>query len=140
MARFEIKTFATLADASSDVYSLVVEGWNELVQDGFDVDFRSCPFGRHDQVAAAFAAEEVVGVLCWRRDEPRGVWAVTLAYVEPSSRKQGAMRQLWGHMLTHREDRAAAAPILFNLHPENSVAATVVQRLGLCVQSVSFTA
>lgn len=135
--RFVIKEAKSLYVAPGDVYALVVEGYNELVQDNLDAHDCEAPFAAGDQVLYAMADAEVVGVLCWRRD-PRGVQAVTSAYVEPSSRKQGAMRRLWETMAAHREECGSTAAHV-TIHPNNKVAAAVLTKLNARVTSVTFT-
>ena len=86
----------------------MAEGWNELVQEGFTPDGDGVsPVKPDNEVLFAVSDDnDVVGVLAYALDAPANAYDVTLAYVEPSSRKRGVFKALIAQLQKlAREDR-----------------------------------
>ena len=82
-------------------FALVIEGWNAVVQDGFTPEyFGDTPFDSSCHIMHVVSPDEdVVGVLVVREDPEACVFDIKLAYVEPSSRRQGVFRLLMEALL-----------------------------------------
>ena len=84
-------------------FSLIAEGWNELVQTGNSPDgVAISPVTKDSEVVyAALDNGEIVGVLVygsdWVMDEHPT--RVQLAYVEPSSRRKGVFRAMLAELV-----------------------------------------
>jgi GNAT superfamily N-acetyltransferase len=124
--------------AATPAFALIAEGWNELVQDGLTPDLRgNSPVDWPNQVLYAAREDgEVVGVLCYGRDDVLNAFLVTLAYVEPTSRRQGVFRELWGVLLDKAKDQKIGRVIL-DVNVANRVALDTMGHLGVLPVSIS---
>ena len=126
--------------AATPAFALVAEGWNELVQEGLTPDLRAdCPVGPTTQVLYVDRDEdrEIIGVLCYDFDAGSRQITVTLAYVEPTSRRNGVYRELWAE-LQRRAVELNALRITHIVHTGNMVMREVLQRLGQSVAGLSY--
>jgi ribosomal protein S18 acetylase RimI-like enzyme len=84
---------------SSPATPLIFEGVNELVQEGY-LDPYKLKFPVQPTDLCIFAADEgeIVGVLCYRCPPGDKIAEVTLAYVEPSSRRRGIFSGMWDYL------------------------------------------
>lgn len=72
-------------------FAIIVEGFNELVQDGFTRDYTSEPpyTSTSEVLYASGYDDEIIGVLVFSKDTLAGIITLNLIYVEPSSRRMG---------------------------------------------------
>ena len=84
---------------SSRVLALIFEGASELCQeDAVPTPYLDFPVQKSDRVVYACSSDgDAVGVICFRTNGPEA--AVSLLYVEPSSRRLGLASLLWARML-----------------------------------------
>ena len=116
--------------AATPAFALITEGWNELVQDGFTSELLGvCPVDSRNEVLHYARDGEIVGVLCWQRDDVTNAFVVSLGYVEPTSRRRGVFRELYAE-LRQRADAKEVGRIVFQVHPMNVGAIEVVKKLG----------
>lgn len=88
------------AASASKAWPLIVEGVNELVQEGLLVDRCGFPVNWDDQVLYAVSREgDVVGAVCYRKESWSNGAHISLGYVEPSSRRQGVYRLLFAALV-----------------------------------------
>jgi GNAT superfamily N-acetyltransferase len=89
-------------------FALIVEGWNELVQAGETPEGSAhTPFASSQAFYAEEDDGEIVGVLVFDR-QGRRQFDVTLAYVEPTSRRQGVFAELFAALKAKaKQDRVA---------------------------------
>ena len=126
--------------AATPAFALIAEGWNELVQEGLTPDLRAdWQSGANSQVLYADRDEdrEIVGVLCFVVDDATQHLTVTMAYVEPTSRRQGVYRELWAALL-HRAAELKAARVTLAVHVDNVVMHEVMKRLGQPVVGLTY--
>lgn len=114
------------------VESLVMEGVNALVQEGMAVTpGLTWPVAPTDSVVYAVSEEgDPIGVICY--EYHHGLFNVTLAYVEPSSRRLKVMTRLWAAM----EDDARKAHvgnIRLSVHARNPAALAFTKKIGCSV-------
>jgi len=78
-------------------FAILAEAWNELVQGGVTPDGVGVPPLQPDtEVLYAISKDgDIVGVLTWDHNKQENAYEVTLAYVEPSSRRRGVFRELF---------------------------------------------
>lgn len=116
---------------SSPALPLIYEGLSEIVQEGWQT-WRGIepPVSPTDSTIYAVSASDsdVVGVLCFAWDTAHCIADVTLAYVEPSSRREGVFRQMWDALLYHVHKKQFTVSI-GGVHPDNRVALDVFQKL-----------
>jgi GNAT superfamily N-acetyltransferase len=114
--------------ASTDAFAILAEAWNEVVQEGVTPEgLGTPPFDQSSEVLYAVSRDgDVVGVLAFTREADRAV--VQLAYVEPSSRRLGVLRELLD-ALKQRACQAGLAKLALSL-PSASPAENVFVRLG----------
>lgn len=82
--------------ADTQAFALIAEGWNELVQEGVTPDGVGVPsISEQSEVLYAVNSDDsdVIGVLTWKTTS--SVFEVGIAYVEPSSRRQGVFKSLF---------------------------------------------
>jgi len=118
--------------AATPAFELIAEGWNFLVQDGLSPDYRGvCPVDWHNKALYACAGDEgeVVGVLTYQHDDVCNAYVVSLAYVEPTSRKQGVFRALWSALLDRAKEKNVSRVIL-EVSVRNAAAKAAMGRLG----------
>jgi len=79
-------------------FALLAEGWNELVQEGLTPEGQGLsPVAPSHEVLYAFSdAGDIVGVIAFEVEDTTA--KVSLAFVEPSSRKRGVFRALLAFM------------------------------------------
>ena len=125
--------------SNTKAFALIAEGWNELVQDGLTPDLLGiCPVSATSEVLYAVSQDsDIVGVLAWEHQRERGVFEVSLGYVEPSSRKQGVFSAMRSELLDMAK-KAGASSIRFQVHPANTVARAVLLKLNGQVASVLY--
>jgi GNAT superfamily N-acetyltransferase len=126
--------------ANTDAFALIAEGWNELVQDGHTPDQDAIsPVGPGDEVLYAIGKDgDIVGVLTFKVGERPGVARITLAYVEPSSRKRGVFKDLVAELRRLCKERGLTR-IDGVIAPQNDLAQYAVKELGGYPQSVVFS-
>ena len=108
--------------AATPAFALIAEGWNELVQEGMTPDLRGdSPVAWTQQVLFYAREDEIVGVLCFSHDDVCNAYVLSLAYVEPTSRRQGVFRVLWQE-LVKRASEAGVSRVMANIHESNNVA------------------
>jgi GNAT superfamily N-acetyltransferase len=125
--------------SNTPAFALIAEGWNELVQESLTPDMQGvCPVSASSQVLYALGPDgDAVGVLTWEHHKDQATFEVTLAYVEPSSRKQGVFTALY-LALFEMAKKSGVSAIHFQLHPSNKPAATVLGKLHGRVSSVLY--
>lgn len=115
---------------NTKAFALVVEGWNELVQDGLTPDHLSFPLGAEDsEVLYASRGGEMVGCILWRHAMEAQTFHVTLAYVEVSSRKKGVFKEMLDSLKKLAQQRQVTR-IAFEVGAGNEFAETVLEAVG----------
>ncbi|CAA2141516.1 GNAT family N-acetyltransferase [Hyphomicrobium sp. ghe19] len=119
--------------ANTAAFALLVEGWNELVQDGFTPEgLAVCPVSADCECLYAYSdADDIVGALAFKYDKAQDANVIVLAYVEPSSRKRGVFTAL----LTELKNRSggsesSAGRILITVPADNKIGTEVAAKLG----------
>jgi len=122
-------------------FSLIAEGWNELVQTGNSPDgVAISPVTKDSEVVyAALDNGEIVGVLVygsdWVMDEHPT--RVQLAYVEPSSRRKGVFRAMLAELVS-RARTLKKTTVVMSSTPENSDVMTVMRKLDIPLTTITF--
>lgn len=126
--------------ANTDAFALIAEGWNDLVQEGHTPDQDAVsPVGPGDEVIYAIGNDgDIVGVLTFKAGERPGVARITLAYVEPSSRKRGVFKDLVTELRRLCKERGLTR-IDGLVAPQNNLAQYAVKELGGYPQAVVFS-
>jgi GNAT superfamily N-acetyltransferase len=84
---------------ASPAWPLLVEGFNELVQDGYATS-QLLP-GENDKALYIRSPDgDIVAALAYRFEAATGSAIVRLVYVEPSSRRLGLFKALWRDLIT----------------------------------------
>lgn len=124
--------------AATPAFALIAEGWNELVQDGLTPDLRgNSPVEWPNHVIYAARDDgEIVGVLCYGFIDVISAVTVTLAYVEPTSRRQGVFRDMWA-ALQEKAKTLKAARIIADIHVNNQIALLAFDHVGATPVSLS---
>ncbi|MBY0559991.1 GNAT family N-acetyltransferase [Hyphomicrobium sp.] len=127
--------------ANTDAFALLVEGWNELVQDGFTPDgLASPPISAEKEVLFAVSKEgDIVGTIAFDYVAGRDALVIALGYVEASSRRKGVFTELYA-ALKARATEAGVKRILIPVAPNNAVALAVLAKLGSVAESVLYAA
>jgi L-amino acid N-acyltransferase YncA len=125
--------------ASTAAFALIAEGWNEMVQDGHTPEGQGfCPVAADDRVLYAERDDgEIVGVLCFREHEALHEFVITLAYVEPTSRRQGAWRLLYA-ALGARGKLSSVHRVSCWVHVDNLVAQEALKHMGKLVVGLMY--
>lgn len=128
--------------AATDAFALIVEGWNELVQEGFTADrVATPPISSSTEVLYAVNSDsyggDIVGVLAFDYVPGRNVYEVGLCYVEISSRRQGVFKGLVEALRVHAHD-TGVAHLVFDVTPNNAVALSALKAVGLRPERVSY--
>ena len=112
-------------------YGLLADGWNEVVQDGFAPDQQGVsPVTWDNEVIYAVSDEgDIVGVIAWASAPQSAVYIVTLAYVEPSSRRRGVFKALFRE-LTARAVKQNVIRIDATVYGDNPRATAAFKRVG----------
>jgi GNAT superfamily N-acetyltransferase len=109
--------------ANTDAFALIAEGWNDLVGPG-------------DEVLYAISKDgDIVGVLTFKVGERPRVARITLAYVEPSSRRRGVFKDLASELRRLCKERGLARIDCF-ISPQNDLAQYAAKELGGYPQAV----
>jgi hypothetical protein len=121
--------------ANTAAFALLVEGWNELVQEGVTPDgLAVCPVTADCECVFAYSAEgDIVGAIAFKYVKDLDALGVVLAYVEPSSRKRGVFSALLADLKARASQRASQ--VLVNVPTTNDGGFEVVQKLGVMVES-----
>jgi GNAT superfamily N-acetyltransferase len=127
--------------ADTPAFALIAEGWNELVQGGLTPELRGdSPVGTENQVLYAEREDgEIVAFLCFTHHEALSSFSVSLAYVEPTSRKQGVFRDMWAALI-ERAKRAKVRRVTVDVHPDNENMTEVMSRLSMPVVAWTYEA
>jgi RimJ/RimL family protein N-acetyltransferase len=120
--------------AHTPAFALISEGWNDLVQEGLTSEWVGySPVGFDNEVLYAVrgsgADAEIIGVLCYMVLKDVQNIHVTLGYVEPTSRGQGAYRAMWDALMA-RAKAAGIVKVVGVVHPANKAMQGVMQKLG----------
>ena len=123
--------------ANTDAFALIAEGWNDLVQEGHTPDQDAIsPVGPGDEVLYAISKDgDIVGVLTFKVGERPRVARITLAYVEPSSRRRGVFKDLASELCRLCKERGLARIDCF-ISPQNDLAQYAAKELGGYPQAV----
>ena len=132
----EVRHSASLS--FTPAFALIVEGWNELVQAGATPDgVAHAPFGASTEALYAEREDgEIVGVLVFDRHARRQL-EIALAYVEPTSRKQGVFAELFA-ALKEKAKYDRVARIVCAVHAEDPAMQAVMARLGGQVAALTY--
>jgi hypothetical protein len=123
---------------ATSAWRLVIEGHHLLMQENRSPTDRGGVATKWDSqiVFALEVGDEVVGALCWDNNTICNSFDVTLAYVEPSSRRLGVFRGMWEEMLKvarqNNVDRIQA-PLRFG----DDLCFTVLQKIGMLPKRVT---
>lgn len=125
--------------ANTDAFALIAEGWNEMVQEGLTPDREGvCPITAKDEVIYVLSNDgDVVGVLTFLVD-PSGVARITLAYVEPSSRKRSVFRAMFEDLRARCAQRGVTR-IDVAVSPRNDPGLRAMKTFGGGPQSISYS-
>ena len=125
--------------SDTPAFALIAEGWNELVQTGMTPDGRGdSPVTWKNEVLFAVRDDgEIVGVLCYEHQEPVNAFEVTLAYVEPTSRKQGVYSELYAALIAKAKERAVIR-IGVTANADNRAMLEVLAKLNSRLVSFSY--
>jgi GNAT superfamily N-acetyltransferase len=117
---------------NTEAFALIAEGWNDLVQEGHTPwGVGVCPVRANSEVLYAIAKEsDVVGCLVWEHDVVSGQATVTLAFVEPSSRKRGVFKALLAALIARYKD-APCTRIALAVEAENKVGQAALRHTGV---------
>ena len=123
--------------SSTAAFALLVEGWNDLVQEGFTPEgVAMSPVQADDEVLYAISAEgDIVGAMAFQVEED-SVW-INLSYVEASSRKRGVYRELFAALLKLARERNVAK-ITSEVATGNKIMQLVLRRMGRAAVSVTY--
>jgi len=132
-----IKLAYNSSAAFTPAFALIAEGWNELVQAGLTPEGRAdAPFDAASEVIYAERDDgEIIGAVCYHRRACQ--FYVTLAFVEPTSRKQGVFTDLF-EALKIKAKEEKIARITGDAHAENEVMQAVMARLRVQPAAVTF--
>ena len=134
-----VKVFYSKQASATDAFAFLAEGYNELVQDGHTPErLGTSPVGWSNELYYATLAEgEVVGVLAWEQVPQLGALVVTLAYVEPSSRRRGVYKELFAALVEHAKKRGVRK-IIHQIGVENATARSVMLATKAILTSQTF--
>lgn len=121
--------------ANTAAFALLVEGWNELVQEGITPDgLAVCPVGADCECLFAYSADgDIVGAIAFKYVKETDALSVVLAYVEPSSRKRGVFSALLADLKNRATSRASQ--IVVNVPAVNDGGLETAQKMGVLVES-----
>jgi hypothetical protein len=137
MSGFTLHTSAR-ADVQPAI-RIIYEGVNELVQEGtFPHGGLTLGVKPDDEVIyAASGPGDLIGVLCFSV----GVeWlTISLAYVEPSSRRMGVFNAMWDQLLKRLDTKPTPPPTIRVLvHHDNSLGLLLASKLKMLPQTTDF--
>lgn len=111
----------------STAFALIAEGWNELVQGSYTVDYDSLPAIKdHTEILYVQQGTEVIGFLAYNMERTEHKIEIVLAYVEPTSRRQGHFRMMLAH-LRNLARNADIDQITVAVSPANKTMAAVLK-------------
>lgn len=124
--------------SNTEAFAILAEAWNEMVQDGYTPDnVGTPPINPETEVIYAISKDgDIVGVLAWQHDVQNAAYVVSLAYVEPSSRKQGVFREMF-KALCARAYSVGVSKIVSVVHVK-SPGVEVFRRVGGSPVSVTY--
>jgi len=133
-----VQVYYSKQASATDAFAILAEGYNELVQDGHTPDrVGASPIGWNNEVYYASATDEIVGVIAWEAAPQLGAFVVTLAYVEPSSRRKGIYKQLFAALSEHAKKRGVRK-IIHQIGAGNATARTVLVATKAVLASQTF--
>lgn len=112
----------------SKAYPLIVEGFNELVQDGLN-DGESFGPAPGDRTLHLTIEGEALAVATYRLNDLLCCYEVTLLYTEPSSRRLGYARRLWDKLRELAKTEGVGF-VRVLVHPANEEAKIVAKALA----------
>lgn len=117
--------------ADTAAFALLVEGWNELVQEGFTPDgLAVCPVTAECECLYAYRSDDdIIGAIAYRYMPDTNSVAIVHAYVEPSSRKRGVFRGLVDALKQRSADEGLSA-VYMAVTFRNPTAEAVLQKVG----------
>ena len=121
--------------AETPAWPLVIEGHNFLLRE-WPKDERggSTPNPSSEILYAADRAGNVLGVLCWEKEELFGQCVVKLLYIVPSHRRTGLGTQLWKDMV-RRAAEAGLRRLVGDLCASNKPALAFFEKHGVPLPS-----
>ena len=121
----------------TNAFALLVEGWNEMVQEGWTPDgVAVSPVRASDEVFYAVSKEgDIVGAMAFRTEDD--AIRINLSYVEPSSRRRGIYRQMLDELLKLARERSILK-LISEVSTENKVMRAVLHRTGRRAVAVVF--
>ena len=131
----------SLSALKTPAFAIIAEGWNELVQSGHTAEgVALCPVLGHDEVIYAVASDgDVVGVIAyrpaWSDRSEHGM--ISLAYVEPSSRKKGVFKAMYA-MLKTSALRHKWLKITLDTPPENMELQSFLRHMDVSIATLSY--
>lgn len=120
-------------------FALLAEGWNEIVQEGMSPELVGVsPVAPDDEVFHAVSADgDIVGVLSWSAPTNSGVFKITIAYVEPTSRRKGVFKALM-NALREIATQDKIVRITTEIAPMNAIAKAAFGQVGLKPSTVVY--
>lgn len=117
--------------ANTSAFAILAEAWNELVQDGITPDGVGIPpINADSEVLYAISEDgDIVGVIAWDHNLDEDAYELTLAYVEPSSRRRGVFKELFAAM-RERAYTNGVSRIVSKVPVTSPVALEVFDRVG----------
>ena len=120
----------------TEAFAVLAEGWNDMVIDGVSPDGVGSPgFGPASEVLYAVSPDgDIVGVLAFVQHPGKTV--LQLAYVEPSSRRQGVFKALVNDLKT-RSYATCSARLSIEVPVGGQAALIALRHLGFTDVSVT---
>ena len=115
--------------ANTPAFSLIVEGFNWLVQEKLSPEYGNLGIDWDDEVLFIYAKGEALACLVYRKDPKINGYVVHLAFVEPSSRRQGMFRTLMEE-LRRRASSHGLQRIRLTVPEVNTPALDAVEAVG----------
>lgn len=125
--------------AATDAFAILVEGWNELVQEGFTPDGLAVPpISPSSEVLFAVGPDgDIVGAIAFEHAPSKNAYVVTLGYVEVSSRRQGAFTALMDALRQRAKD-SGVRRVVVEVTQNNEAALAVLSNLGIRAETVFY--
>lgn len=124
----------------TEAFTLIAEGWNEIVQSGLTPDLMgSPPLSDDTEILYAVGPDnDLVGFLAFEYQSRQRAYAVRLVYVEPSSRRKGVFKALTRELFA-RAGMEDVAKITCDITPNNAAATAALKSIGCTPELVRFT-
>lgn len=121
--------------ANTAAFALLVEGWNELVQEGVTPDGSAvCPVTADCECVYAYQEnDDILGAVAFRYVKELDALEVVLAYVEPSSRKRGVFSALLADLKSRFQ--TSVSQIIVSVPAVNDTCLIAVQKRGVMTES-----